>query len=133
MTKQEITEGNKLIAEFMGFTKPTNGRLEIIKVPIELELKYRAIHIAIKDLKYHSSWDWLMPVVEKIESELYNDLKFCVNMAFKECVIAEVDDDFYVFYQESESKIKAVWKAVVQFIDWYNINHKRKIASTKNK
>jgi len=22
----------------------------------------------ISDLKYHSSWDWLMPVIEKIES-----------------------------------------------------------------
>lgn len=55
---------NKLIAEFMGFKQPhpeypdttywykelPNGRLETLAI-----------------LNYHISWDWLMPVVEKIE------------------------------------------------------------------
>ena len=44
---------NKIIAEFMG-DKPK-------------ELLYRNVY---KD--YSSSWDWLMPVVQKIGNEYYN-------------------------------------------------------------
>ena len=39
-------ENNKLIAEFMG-----------VKYPM----------LKGSDLQYHTSWDWLMPVIRKIE------------------------------------------------------------------
>ena len=58
-------EENKLIAEFMGWdvknptTIPTNLHLS------NLELD----NGEIIELKYDTSWDWLMPVVEKIESD----------------------------------------------------------------
>jgi len=42
---------NKLIAEFMGGEHPLT------------EITHEAHH------NYHTSWDWLMPVVEKIEIE----------------------------------------------------------------
>jgi hypothetical protein len=44
------SEGNRLIAEFMG--KTYHPKLEKTS--------------GINDLYYHSSWDWLMPVLEKI-------------------------------------------------------------------
>ncbi len=44
-------ENNKLIAKFMD-TEITNNTKNILG----------------SSLKYHSSWDWLMPVIEKIES-----------------------------------------------------------------
>ena len=84
-TQQSIIDNNKLIAEFMGFTKCIirnekgipydynipNG-FELIKevqTTIESEwcevLEYQDYCMS-SDLKFHTSFDWLMPVVEKI-------------------------------------------------------------------
>src|SRR5688572_2745047 len=89
------TEGNKLIAAFM--EKPD--------------------HIMPELLKYHSSWDWLMPVVEKIV-----DLGFIV-----EIPIAKSGTDVFIYNKQERlnivaylKPIDAVWNAVVQFIQWYN-------------
>lgn len=54
MTREEIENGNKLIADFMQLEKYNrsewlhNGEI-------------------VSELKYNQSWDWLMPVVEKLE------------------------------------------------------------------
>ena len=61
MTEQEIIDGNMLIAKFMGAMPHRNG--EIVRFPKSMK-GYVPEH-----LKYHSSWSWLMPVVEKIESD----------------------------------------------------------------
>ncbi len=79
---------NKLIAEFMGWdiklptTIPTNLHLS------NLELDNKEIF----DLKFHTSWDWLMPVVEKIYS-------------------IDADVDFF-----KNISLEDTYKAVVQFI-----------------
>ena len=51
---------NKLIAEFIGHEPIVKGN----------DVYYELNHIRLTsadDLRYHTSWDWLMPVVEKIE------------------------------------------------------------------
>tara|TARA_B110000858_G_scaffold103773_1_gene118898 strand:- start:56 stop:301 length:246 start_codon:yes stop_codon:yes gene_type:complete len=55
-------------------------------------------------LKYHDSWDWLMPVVEKIMWD--NDIEDnqCTNIAEALC----------------DAKIDRVYEAVVKFIKTYN-------------
>lgn len=58
MTNEEIIEGNKLIAEFIGL--PTT------KKSIEFSNNRKEIEIDIK-FKYHESWNWLMPVLKKID------------------------------------------------------------------
>jgi hypothetical protein len=54
---------NKLIAEFMGMTygDPNDNSVMIQMTPQGNEV------VPIESMKYHCSWDWLMPVVEKIE------------------------------------------------------------------
>ena len=47
---------NKIIAEFMG----------VDQVDIDYAINEHG------QLKYHLSWDWLMPVVQKIGDEYYN-------------------------------------------------------------
>lgn len=64
MTEQEILEGNKLIVEFAEF-----DYLNDFNYTEENEEGwYNSDGMCCgKELKFHSSWDWLMPVVERIE------------------------------------------------------------------
>ena len=55
---------NKLIAEFMGMTY---GDPNDDSVMIQMTSQGNEV-VPIESMKYHTSWDWLMPVVEKIES-----------------------------------------------------------------
>lgn len=71
MDKEAVLEGNKLIAEYMGATveqgysknKEQDGR--IVTYPKELAPDMYCTH-SLSTLKYHSSWDWLMPVCIKL-------------------------------------------------------------------
>jgi hypothetical protein len=82
MNKEQIIEGNKLIAEFMEL-KQVNWNNECL---LWVNKKFVEDYTDVEDysdnskfdwgnsfpqaskLLYHSSWDWLMPVVEKIKS-----------------------------------------------------------------
>ena len=102
------TENNRLIAQFMGI----GTQLHLVEHP--KTGKY-------VNAKYHSSWDWLMPVVEKIE-----------RLGF-ETVISDKNGCF-IYYQgsnsqsglrhkkgnEDKTKIELVYEASIQFIQWYN-------------
>lgn len=100
----DILEGNKLIKDFMNHTEFNT-----------LEDK----------LQYHSSWGWLMPVVEKIEGMGFHTIigkiprlePYC-NINFKESQIIDGITESKVMGQ-CEKKIDAVWSAVIQFIQWY--------------
>ena len=140
-------EGNKLIAEFMGLKHP---RKSILGYDIKCGwdgLDFDISHWWIKkdkdiylseSLKYHSSWDWLMPVVEKIEKMEYwieichshlgtnkrpNPITWCE--ISKENHRDLVMDDCYTKISRGEgTMIEATWLAVVEFIQWYNQNQK---------
>lgn len=119
----EQQEGNKLIAEFMEL--PIHDGVSIAKTPLMLyEFNYN-LH-STSELKFHTSWDWLMPVVDKIEG----NVDYEVDIANGICTISAPDkhqkDTFTnviacVCFPEAKSKIEAVYKAVIEFIKWYNI------------
>ena len=54
-------KNNKLIAEFMGCTNPFNEIHDATLYKVEQGT------FEFDELQYHTSWDWLMPVVDKIE------------------------------------------------------------------
>ena len=85
---------NKLIAEFMGWDilSPTT-------IPPNLHLSNLEVDNGeIANLKFHSSWDWLMPVVDK-----------CFDTHF------EHSDDLS-FLLKTFKPLEEVYKAVVEFI-----------------
>lgn len=92
LTQEEIVTGNKLIAEFMG---------------------YKYVHPSGDysfELQYHSSWDWLMPVVKKIQESYQGEehhIKSCELYSEIESMLKEL-------------KIEWVWQFVIKFIKWYN-------------
>lgn len=109
-----IEEGNKLIAGFMGH-----------KVSYGLE---KAMLISTGDInytpvKYHKSWDWLMPVVEKIDKDFSKNFEVIIYSA--SCYIHKWNEDKQVydtFISGVGKKIDAVYGAVIEFIKWYNEN-----------
>ena len=90
---------NKLIAEFMGLNY-ING----------LD-KFYSCGFEVGKLNYHISWDWLMPVISKInEVSEYDD--YCKDRLHLQRVL----DDCI---NENAVGIIAVHKAVVEFIKQY--------------
>lgn len=124
MSQEEIIKGNILISEFMGphyestFRGKGRMRLYVGKRPNE-----RANHEA-HELEFHESWDWLMPVVEKIESlTSHGDFKYIVSIQGGYCCVSEDGDGEMIHTQDWESpKIQVVWETVVKFITWHNSN-----------
>ena len=95
---------NKLIAEFMGFS--IDGDFAYIPdegSPMEENM-------LISDMKYKSSWDWLMPIVDKIKR---TDLSREMVMQGIDELITEIDDSF-------DFNIAITYDAVVKFIEEYN-------------
>lgn len=108
MEESQITENNKLIAEFMG----TNT-------------KNPAFHKhGIKLCKYDSSWDWLMPVVDKIERLGY--------VFISDSAIRIIDFNkrgptgFLIAFSSlatlDQTRMNATYTSCLQFINWYNQN-----------
>lgn len=70
------------------------------------------------ELKYNSSWDWLMPVIEKIEEmgvKITISL-FSVEIKSRFGIGPEYDNGF----AGGGSKIELLHHALVEFIKWYN-------------
>jgi len=101
-SKQHDTDmGNILIAEFMGINLG-----EYTTYPEESPTQY-----AVNDLEYHTSWDWLMPVVEKIKTSVMEDDS-------DELYNSEEWDN--ITHTLVQIEIKSVYKAVVEFIKEQN-------------
>ena len=56
-------KNNKLIAEFMEFHRDTEDLYLIDNYNLRSENQFQATYV--REMKFHSSWDWLMPVVDK--------------------------------------------------------------------
>ena len=78
------------------------------------------------DLKYHSSWDWLMPVVEKIASLDWvwiNIIPCALGKFSKEsnCYIETgVSSITFSVSKTNMNLLQAIYEAVVEFIKFYN-------------
>jgi hypothetical protein len=79
-----------------------------------------------ENLRYHSDWNWLMGVVDKIESMGDNDsTRYNVGIEINSCVITKWDDgqkdeSFIVGQEDAANKIEAVFYAVIDFIARHN-------------
>ena len=123
MTKEQILEGNKLIACFDGWEH--SGRGGNLSNYYYKDNRKQQSHS--DDFEYYTSWDWLIPVLEKIEQLGYHT-RICF-------------DDFGSWMQihyglsvadtmetkalnQHGTKIENTFKSVVEFIKWYNKNGK---------
>tara|TARA_R110000751_G_scaffold1560_4_gene5793 strand:+ start:2863 stop:3177 length:315 start_codon:yes stop_codon:yes gene_type:complete len=100
---------NKLIAEFMGLVyAPPSKRWD----DWFTEDGTRVTFGSRIPLLYHSSWDWLMPVLEKVANYIEDNI---------EPEKLTMDKTGYNGYLKSYD-IKVQYNAVVEFIKFYNQN-----------
>jgi hypothetical protein len=101
MKNKKILEGNKLIAKFM-ISK--NGK--VLKTPGMIYQQDELDDIYVKDVldeedyasfKYHKSWNWLIPVLKKIDT-LTVEFQIDIN----------------------SKNIESIYEKVVKFIKYYN-------------
>ena len=113
----DIIQGNKLIAEFMGaeLEGTMKGKLVYgIKGPCSGKTDF----YYPSELKYHASWDWLMPVVEKIKELMYDqDMNVKGSLGNK---IKYVTLYTAIFESFQQVDINKTYTAVVEFIKWSN-------------
>lgn len=71
---------------------------------------------------YNNSWNWLMSVVEKIESLGYEvqigKYLYRINDYYY-CIIHNQGNSTY-FETDKSERISAVWYAAIDFITWFN-------------
>lgn len=77
----------------------------------------------LPEMKYRTSWDWLMPVVEKINHTIIPNNKYPAGVIiFK--TTCHINDDMNILIETTITRngtlIECVHDAVYQFITWYN-------------
>jgi hypothetical protein len=95
-------ENNKLIAEFLGKDHELN---QCIAAP-----------------NFHKSWDWLMPVVERINNILDDDDEFVysVNIHPSKVTIYFYQRDVFVSNEHGSTMKEMLYLSVVEFINQLN-------------
>jgi len=128
---------NRLIAEFMGSRIVSEEEVFNNIYPDRIFKKYEwsipsgtpMIHWDnFKEGRffYHSSWDWLMPVIRKINN-MGKEFQFAIFKTYVSCTV-EKGGKFYKdfsfshaeYITEEQSDIEAAFKLVVAFIKWHN-------------
>jgi len=83
------------------------------------------------EMKYNKSWDWLMPVVEKIESLDPNENvthTYTVEITGNGTTISPSvwsGNRWMIRVNSRDNRLSNTYKAVVEFIKWYN-SHQQK-------
>ena len=114
---KNIIENIKLVGEFMGWKENKDMKVKLISEGITYYFQKNDEVCIPEAMCYHSSWDWLMEVVEKIES-----LGYYVNITGTYVSIGAIESKTNPIFIEKDSniKIEAVYNACVEFIKWYN-------------
>lgn len=105
MTNNEIIEGDLSIAVFMGYTAASKSRLIVPYTDCTL--------IHIDSLRYHSDWNLLMPVVERISKVWWTDFN-------------DIEEEVLAIHKNKvtdhliATEIKIIWQSCIYFIKWHN-------------
>ncbi len=108
-------KSNKLIANYMGIKSyEASGYTNFVYSEDN--------HRTEVDLSYHDSWDWLMPVVEKIEEQHGCDFTASRRRATRTYDANFMDEvnNYVVYVEGCKDRKEATYKAVVEFINQYN-------------
>jgi len=122
--EQKVIDGGKKIARFMDMVQfyDDNNHLCLVE------------HYPDR-LKYHLSWSWLIPVIEKIA-----ETKYPFNLYFSHiqntATVYDVKERHYIIREGETQRMKpailTAFTAVVEFIDYYNEKLKKNEPTKSN-
>jgi len=117
----DIIANNRIIADFMG-GKPSHpiAQNDDYWLPIHGIVNCKTIELGKgKIMKYHKSWDWLMPVVEKIN--VMDDFNYTVEIMYHYTAITGNRMGCGVIVDcDGDTMFDGLYRAIVKFIKWYN-------------
>ena len=125
MTALEVKENNKMIARFMGYEYIPFSEDRIMnpgwwqkgvttKDQAMTKLNHSYLCRSNNDLRYYNEFNWLMPVVKKIQG---------VAGPLLSSDSEEKQFAFMIFTLSIVTPIETVYLYVVNFINWYNQNN----------
>ncbi len=107
-------EKNCLIATFMGGKISKHPAPQFGNMGYSFKKKIcNSSWWAIDALKYHTSWDWIMPVCKKLD--FLSEDKVIPHSKEYEKLCDKLDNEVTRFYD-----IKTIFPIVIEFIKWYN-------------
>jgi len=114
--QHDINMSNILIAEFMGWEYDENNDWYFTPHRVEVTDGIYDNEVPSDLFEFHTSWDWLMPVIEKIES-----LGYEVQIRSTDCIIFQLLDtlDYKPVIgsiSSASGKMDSTYIAVVEFI-----------------
>ena len=121
MTTEEILEGKRLIADFMGEQKygslyyiPQHGELKTERYSTDYDW---VEHFTIEEMKYDISFDWIHPVAvkifEKMECKMIDECTDFENNLFR--IIGDMN---------LRTPIEEVFGICAEYVKWYNEQNK---------
>jgi hypothetical protein len=108
MEKSDIIKYNKLIGIFMGGKYRNNKIYSLID---------KGYYFWLDELKYHSNYDWLIPVVKRIIQSI--GVKSIDECSDEEWTITTNLTRLYI-----GTDIEVIYFAVIRYIKWYNKQNK---------
>ena len=129
---ENIIENNKIIAEFLDWE--FDDLSETFETPFLKLVEPQAFgdeQFSCKlqdfELEFHSDWNWLMSVVEKIENLQDENNCAIYNVQIEQSFTEIIDNhtsETIIYDIDADSKIEAVYNTVIEFIKWYNEQNK---------
>lgn len=117
-------EKNKKIALFMGGKYDKEHEVASFRYNDDYVI-FPSGQYFLSDLRYHKSWDWLIPVVEKIRNSgnvIAFEISFSLAVVSKICYGSSADE-----YQckafESNDSLESVYQMCFAFVKWYQENN----------
>ena len=110
MKEFNLEEYNELCAQFLGYETSENE--ECFKIPN----KNGWINLSI----FHSDWNWIMEIVEKIETLFDGFVLF--DIGDETCFVAITSVQNYKNSTTMATKKEAVVHAIWHFLNWYKEN-----------
>lgn len=133
----ETIDKNKMIIDFMGIKPKLSHDKKVFSYADSPyfhctgESEEEVLNSVAKYVKYDTDWNWIMKVVEKIETMTYNTYEISFRISkYAVCLQSLAEDgaviDNCIFskwatYGGTE-KLRATYDACVEFIDWHNKN-----------
>lgn len=129
---ENIIENNKIIAEFLDWE--FDDLSETFETPFLKLVEPQAFgdeQFSCKlqdfELDFHTDWNWLMSVVEKIENLQDENNCAIYNVQIEQSFTEIIDNhtsETIIYNIDADSKIEAVYNTVIEFIKWYTEQNK---------